>query len=117
MPTGVYIMAGELDEFSAAIGALQAEIKSLSRTVHYNQETSTTEHRKVHDIVVATSEAVRNLTRIVHEMKPLTDDYREKRAERRGQRNLITAIYVMLGGIIGATASRLMEFFTFKPHP
>lgn len=117
MPTGVYIMAGELDEFSAAIGALQAEIKSLSRTVHYNQETSTTEHRKVHDIVVATSEAVRNLAKTVSEMKPLTDDYREKRAEARGAAHLIKFLYVTMGGIIGAAAARMMEFFSVKPHP
>ena len=109
-------MAGELHELSAAIGGLQARIEILSATVKDNQEENTIEHRKVHDIVVATSEAVRNLAATVSEMKPLTDDYRERRAEARGAARLIHIVYVSLGGIAGALSGWLMQFLGAKPH-
>jgi hypothetical protein len=115
---GVYLMAGELDELSVAIGGLRADVKNLARTVHSNQEASTDEHRKVHDIVVATSEAVRNRAAKVAEMEPLTDDYREKRAEARGARRLIHLFYVSAGGVAGALATQVMAMFGGKPpHP
>lgn len=59
------------------------------------EESSTREHRIVHDIVKATSDAVRTLDAKVDEMKPLTDDYRERRAEARGAAKLIHFMYVM----------------------
>ena len=87
----------------------------LAQTVKENQEASTDEHRKVHDIVVATSEAVRNLAATVKEMKPLTDDYRERRAEARGAAHLAKVLYVTFGGIAGAFASRALDWFSVKP--
>lgn len=114
---GARIMATERANISTAIGALQAEVRILARTVRDNQEASTQEHRKVHDIVVATSEAVRNLSREVSDMKPLTDDYREKRAEKRGAARLLHLLYVTVGGLAGAFASKVMEIFSIKPHP
>lgn len=113
----VVIMATELDHLSMVIGGLQTKIDILTQTVMDNHETSTEEHRKVHDIVVAASEAVRNLTRIVAEMKLLTDDYRETRAERRSAKRVVTFLYVTVGGIAGAFASKIVDFFTMKPHP
>lgn len=114
---GLQVMSGELDHLSMAIGGLQAEVKILTRTVRDNQEASTDEHRKVHDIVVASCEAIRNLTKIVEEMKPLTDDYREKRAEGRGRTRMIHALYVSGGGLMGALIARAMDIFSVKPHP
>lgn len=110
-------MAGELHDMSVAIGALQADVKNLTHAVRTNQEASTEEHRKVHDIVVATSEAMRNLAAKVNEMKPLTDDYRETRAEARGAKKLIVFLYVTFGGIVGAFISRLLDWFPRPPHP
>lgn len=127
-------MPGELHELSVAIGSLQADVRTLSRTVRDNQEASSEEHRKVHDIVVATSEAVRNLAakvaemkpnndavpdlkNKVSEMKPLTDDYRERRAEDRGKQKLMHLLYVAFGGIAGALTTWVMSLFSIKPHP
>lgn len=102
---------------SIEIGKLQADVRALSEHVQSVQDTSTREHRIVHDIVVATSEAVRNLTAVVSEMKPLTDDYREKRAEARGAATLMRWLYVTGGGLVAAGAVKLMDAFSVKPHP
>lgn len=110
-------MPAELNDLSVAIGALQADVKSLARTVATNQKASTREHRLVHDIVVATSESVRVIAAKVATMEPLTEDYREKRAEARGAARLTHWIYVTGGGIAGAVASKAVDIFTFKPHP
>lgn len=115
---GTSLMAGELDELSAIIGGMRSDINHLARLVRDNQEASTLEHRKVHDIVVATSEAVRNLTARVAEIEPLTDDYRERRAEARGAARLIHLLYVLGGGIVGAMSTKVFEIFGGKPpHP
>ena len=110
-------MPGELDDLSLAIGALQADVRTLSRTVRDNQEAATDEHRKVHDIVVATSEAVRLLTKTIAEMKPLTDDYRERRAEARGAARFLNAAYALGGGSVAVGVGKLMEWFNARPHP
>lgn len=111
-------MSGELHELSLVIGGLQTEIRLIAQEVRDNQITATDEHRKVHDIVVATSEAVRNLAADVAQMKPLTEDYREKRAEARGAARLVHWLYVSGGGLVGAAAVRVMDVFGGKPpHP
>lgn len=98
-------MSGEYNQLSQDIGGLKANVETLTRTVEANQEASTREHRIVHDIVVATSEAVRNLAAVVAEMKPLTDDYREKRAEARGAARMAKIVYATVAtgaGMFGA---------------
>lgn len=117
---GISVMPGELDSLSKAIGGLEAEMRILTRTVHDNHEASTREHRTVHDIVVATSEAVRNLTKIVGEMKPLTDDYREKRAEARGAAKLAKVLYaaaLAIGSAVGSGVTWLIHFLVTGPKP
>jgi len=110
-------MAGELHELSVAIGELQAEMRILSQTVRDNQETSTREHREVHNIVVAMSESVRNIAADVAEMKPLTEDYREKRAEARGAARFLNAAYALGGGSVAVGIGKLVEWFSARPHP
>ena len=113
-------MAGErdqIDEVSRLFGRIEEQIKTLFKKFDELEERSTDEHRKVHDIVVATSEAVRNLAEKVKEMKPLTDDYRDKQAEARGAKKLIFALVATFGGLAGALASRLMEWISVRPHP
>lgn len=114
---GMLVMAGELHELSTEIGKLQKGMEALERTVRDNQETATEEHRKVHDIVVATSEAVRNLAAKVSTMEPLTDDYRERRAEARGAAHLAKFLLVTVGSICGAVSVKLLDYFAMKPHP
>lgn len=109
-------MAGEIDHLSHQLGRIEEQIKTLFRKFETLEENSTREHRVVHDIVEATSDAVRTLTHKVDEMKPLTDDYREKRAEARGAAKLINLLYVTFGGIAGAAAAWVMQYFQTKPH-
>ena len=109
-------MAGEIDQLSHQLGRIDEQIKTLFKRFDALEESSTREHRIVHNIVEATSDAVRTLTHKVDEMKPLTDDYREKRAEARGAKKLITLLYVTFGGMAGAAASWVMQYFQTKPH-
>lgn len=109
-------MAGEIDNLSHQLGRIEEQIKTLFRKFEALEENSTREHRVVHDIVEATSDAVRTLTHKVDEMKPLTDDYREKRAEARGAAKLIGMVYVVGGGIIGAAVTQIVALFVGKPH-
>jgi hypothetical protein len=115
----VALMPDDVNDLRIAFGALQAEVKSLSAMVSLHQESTTREQRLVHDIVVATSEAVRNLARIVDEMRPLTEDYREKRAEARGAARLAGWLYTAAaaaGGFVVVIASKAMEWLAARPH-
>ena len=106
------------DSLSHQLGRIEEQIKTLFKKFETLEENSTREHRVVHDIVEATSDAVRTLTQKVDEMKPLTDDYREKRAEARGAARLVHLVYVVAGGIAGAMAAQVMAIFGGKPpHP
>ena len=104
-----------------AIGMLQSEVSNLSDKFDELNQRTTDEQRKVHDIVVATSEAIRNLTRIIDEMKPLTDDYREKRAEKRGEERYKSWLYGLVasaGGLMVFILGKLWDAFTTRPpHP
>lgn len=131
---GVAVMSGEIDHLSRMIGRIEEQIKTLFIQLRELEENSTREHRTVHDIVVATSEAVRNLAHKVDEMKPqtdavpslrtkvdemkpLTDDYRERRAEARGAAKLAHALYAVVGGLIGSGMTWVIQMITAKPHP
>lgn len=110
-------MPGELHELSVAIGGLQADMKNLERTVYENQQTATVEHRKVHDIVSATSEAIRNIAAKVEKMEPLTEDYRETRAEARGAARFLKAGYALAGGSLAVGIGKMLEWISVRPHP
>jgi len=74
----------------------------------------------VHDIVVAISEAVRNLTREVTEMKLLTEDYRERRAEKRGEekyKNWLYGFVASIGGLMVFLLGKIWDFIMTRPHP
>lgn len=110
-------MATEIEPLSRMLGRIEEQIKTLFKKLEALEESSTREHRIVHDIVEATSDAVRTLMATVNEMKPLTDHYRERRAEARGAAKLIYLIYVMAGGIVGGLVTKLLDVFSVKPHP
>jgi len=110
-------MSGELHELSVAIGELKAEMRIVAERVRDNQEVATAEHRAVHDIVVSVSETVRNLAADIAEMKPLTDDYREKRAEARGAARFLKAGWALAGGSVAFAMGKAVEFFSARPHP
>ena len=110
------LMEDDVGRLHAAVGSMRSEIKSLvDRFEDLRQETMT-EHRKVHDIVVAHSEAVRNLDRDVREMRPLVEDYRERRAEWRGAWKFVIALYGSIGGIITLALGKLFDWLTTLRH-
>ena len=111
-------MSGELHQLSVEIGALNANVENLTKLVEVARIESRDEHRKVHDIIDALSEAVRGLTATVKEMKPLTDDYREERAEKRGAKRFISSAYALGGAGIAVVVSKLAEWWlSIRPHP
>lgn len=115
-------MSGEIDHLSRLIGRLEEQMKTLFKKLEILEINSTREHRIVHDIVESTSDAVRTLAAKVDEMKPLTDDYREKRAEARGAARLAKWLYAASGGMIAAVTVKVMEYFGGRlppppPHP
>jgi hypothetical protein len=110
-------MAADVESLRESVGELRADVRNLATTVRENNEATTREHRTVHDIVVATSESMRVLTARVEEMKPLTDDYREKRAEARGAAKFAIALWVTLGGLITVGVSKFSDWITMRPHP
>jgi hypothetical protein len=130
------LMADEESRVFEAIGELRRSVENLSDKIDAVDERSITEHRKVHDIVVATSEAVRNVARDVAEMKPpvedyrlkaaalseaveLADDYKEKRAEDRGAEKFKKWLYGLaasVGGLIAILAGKLIDWLMARPH-
>lgn len=108
-----------LHQLSVEIGSIRTQIENLTSLVKETRDDSRDEHRKVHDIIDALSGAVRTLAANVAEMKPLTEDYREKRAEARGAARLVRWLYVSGGGLFGAGAIRAMDWFNSAkpPHP
>lgn len=131
------LMEDDVGKLHAAVGSLRSEVKSLFDKFERLEETTITEQRKVHDIVVAQSEAVRNLDRDVREMKPVTDeyrlnrealekarklaeDYREERAEKRGEDKFKKWLYGLaasVGGLIAMILGKLFDKFTAGPPP
>jgi chromosome segregation ATPase len=118
------LMAADESRVFAAIGSLETQIKHLSERFDALEERTTVEQNKVHDIVDATSEAVRNLTRLIAEMKPLTDDYRERRAEQRGEDRInervskyLYAAASAIGGIVVFAAGKIFDWLTKQPPP
>jgi archaellum component FlaC len=114
---GTHLMPADTERVYTAIGELQSEVSALSDKFDVLREQTIKEQRTVHDIVDATSEAIRNLTRIIDEMKPLTDDYREKRAEMRGAARFANIIYIALGGSFVLALNKLTEWISVRPHP
>ena len=111
-------MSGDLHQISVEIGHLKSDVKGLTKLVSETREESRSEHRKVHDIIDALSESVRGLADHVKEMKPLTDDYREKRAEARGRQGLLQALWALGGGTVAMLGSKAWDLWlSIRPHP
>ncbi len=122
---------GELHGLSVAIGGLQADVKTLKKNQDADRDDRIDEHRKVHDIVVATNESIRNVARDVSALqkafedfkadyaktKALTEDYRERRAEARGAKKLVVLLYTMGGGAVVVMMNKVVEAFSARPHP
>lgn len=117
---GNALMPTDENRVFTAIGLVQGQLTSLSDKVDEYQTASTEEHRKVHQIVDALSEAMRNQTRLIEEMKPLTDDYRERRAEQRGEdryKNWLYGLAASIGGLVVLILSKTWDVIAARPHP
>src|SRR5690348_3706964 len=114
---GTELMPAEENKVYALLGMLQSQVSNIADAMEEHRKTTIQEHRKVHDIVDAMSESVRNIARDVTEMRPhveaykmkaekiddaveLAEDYQEKRAEARGAAKFATALWVAVGGFI-----------------
>ena len=121
-----------------SLGDLQGQLRQLTASVIEGREESQREHRKVHDIVDAQSESIRNLARSVDEMKPhveglrlkgmqideaikLSKELHEERLEKRGadksadrMRAMLYGFCVAVGGIAGGVINWV---FGARPHP
>jgi predicted RNase H-like nuclease (RuvC/YqgF family) len=114
-------MTGEVHAISAAIGRLEAQMEMLSSSFSKSLEETRDEHRKVHDIVVATSESVRNLTKDLSKITPDIEEYRRNREQAKGAAKLAKALYVGFGVLTSVGAYKAFEVFkdimTAKAHP
>jgi hypothetical protein len=133
---GNELMPIEENRVFTAIGMLQSQVSNLADQLVEVSNKSTEEHRKVHDIVDAQSEAIRNLTRMVDEMKPhvesykmkamaieksivLTEDYRDRQSEQRGEdryKNWLYGFAASIGGLIVLILSKAWDVIASRPH-
>jgi hypothetical protein len=124
------VMTSEENKLIFAIGLVQSQVNNVEDKLIAMDTKSTDEHRKVHDIVDALAEAVRNQTRILAEIKPLVDEYREKRiqlaeaiietrdyqiqkAEWRGAARLAGWLYTAAGVVGGIVVVAMDKVFTW----
>lgn len=131
-------MPEEVDRLAALIGEVKGGLDHLAREFENHKHQTVKEQREVHNIVVATSEAIRNLTRTVDEMKPLTDswrmkapvveemkplvdDYRTKRDQASGIAKFAVMLWVTVGGAVVIVFNRITEaissLISSRPHP
>lgn len=130
-------MPAEESRVFIAIGTLQGQVTELFNKLENLRQQTTSEQRTVHDIVVATNEAIRNLTRTVERMEPhvrefqlkaasidesieLAEDYREKRAEERGAEKFKKWLYGLaasIGGLIAVAIDRVIDKLFTTPTP
>lgn len=150
---GTALVEDDVGKLHAAVGFLRSEVQNLldkfedhrretSEKIDALQRETVKEHREVYNIVAATSEAMRNVDREVQAMKPLTEeyrlkaaaldqarklaeDYREERAEKRGEEKFKKWLYGLaasVGGLIALILGKLFDRLTggtppMPPHP
>lgn len=135
--SGIDLMAADEHRVFTALGELRNEITNLRKEFAELREKSTAEHRTVHDIVVASSEAIRNVARDVSDMKPhvesyklkaekiseavdIADDYKLEQAEKRGADKFKAWLYwfwASIGGLVAVVIGKLWDAFNARPHP
>lgn len=133
---GTSLMPAEENRVFALLGMLQNQMATLSENFDNFKNDTVEEQRKVHDIVVATNEAMRNIARDVSEMKPHVESYKMKaekldeaiqagkeykveKAEERGAEKFKKWIYglVASASAFGAIMlGKLIDWITSRPH-
>lgn len=107
--------AHEIDELSSTLGEIKARLKIIENN-QLEERQSSQQHRSDLRIVISSQSAatitlsskVDGLVDRISEMKPLTDDYRETRAQARGGAKAVLVfrgIVVFIAAAIGAIAA------------
>lgn len=134
---GTQLVEDDVARLHDAVGALRADLKGFSDRFDQFREDTVDWERKTHDIVVAQSEASRNLDRDIREMKPFfedyrmkaaalnkaiesSEDYRDKKSELRGVKSIVVWLYgavVLAAGWVGALIMKYLENWPQGPRP
>jgi len=101
-----------VNELSRAIGALEASVSNLTKTVDEERVAAANHRQALRETIAALAEAVRKLTTQVTEMEPIVEDYRQKTLEARGMVRLgrwMMALFIAISGAIGWLLSWLLS--------
>jgi len=116
---------GAIHQMSAAIGGLQADVRSLKESIDSlnrvwgeREIAATAGRRALHDKVdklgtdvVLLSAEVENVSNDVIRIKPAIDDFRTARDRQAGAQWMGKLIWLAFIGIAGAAATAVIEFF------
>jgi membrane protein implicated in regulation of membrane protease activity len=109
-------MSDDSNRIHEALGKLTANVDNLTKAFESHKEETTVEHRKVHDIVVAMSEAVRNLTRRIELVEPVAKEFQEGQIEQRGIKRFLVLIWTTAGGLIVVALGKIWDWYMARPH-
>lgn len=107
---------GGQHQISRAMGALEERVSNLVKSVEREREDAHTHRESLRNVMTALGEAVRALTLQITDIVPDIKDYRERRAELRGQVRLGKAVWFgAIGGAMGfgALVSWALQHFSF----
>ena len=110
------------------LGELGARLESLSVDFKEEREQAGNFRHDLRTVINSLTESVRVLTEDMKMTKPLMDDYREHRAERRGAAEVtaglkkwVAGAMISASGIFGAIINEIWKFLTHgggpTPHP
>ena len=95
-----------LHELSRAIGALQADVASLTKTLDKESENAAHHRQALRETIAALSQAVRDLAQKVQDYHPVIEESRQQLAEAKGRAKLgrwLLGLWMALASSIGAT--------------
>jgi hypothetical protein len=90
-------------------GGIEERLDRLIDVVEKEQEGAARHRRDLREVIGALSQSVQLLTAEMRDVKPVVEDYREKRAEGRGAARLAKVLWIALGGVAGGLVSMLVE--------
>lgn len=114
-------MPGQLDEISAAIGEMRADIRSLAKRAEDDREAADDRHRdnttalnNISTRVGSLETTVAPLAQTVAGMKPIVDSYQMTKWQRAGAIATVTGILAFVWWIISQFASKVIDVLLIK---